>query len=197
MKFFGWVGFFALVLSSLALGTDYSLRGTDGKLPELIYFNKNSTQKTIAHLLNFAFQSQIQDPALKSRFKVESLLRLGCEGIRIVPVAGDITHLQVILVGEFMEVRLKKTLPSAQFLAGIPQGVDFGPYEKKYTGVGSGSGRGEITLRFNPFADTVTVENFTTAIRLKSLFFNELDGANLGKTVARRGTLPTRPLYFE
>ncbi len=197
MRRFGWFGFFALVLSTLALGTDYSLRGTDGKLPELLYFNKNSTQKTIAHLLNLAFQSQIKDPALKSRFRVESLLRLGCEGLRILPAPNDITRLQVIMVGEFLEVRLKKTISAAPFLAGIPQGIDFGPYEKKYTGVGSGSGRGELTLRFNPFADTVTVEKFTSAIRLKSLFFNELDGASLGKTIGRRGTLPSRPLYFE
>ncbi len=197
MKFLSFFGFFALVLSPLALGTDYSLRGTNGKVPELIYFNKNGTQQTIARLLNFAFQTQIKDPALKSRFKVESLLRLGCEGIRIVPVDGDMTRLQVILVGEFMEARLKKTIPAAAFLAGIPQGIDFGPYEKKYTGIGSGSGRGSLTLRFNPFADTVTVESFTTAIRLKSLFFNELDGATLGKMVARRGTVPARPLYFE
>jgi hypothetical protein len=103
----------------------------------------------------------------------------------------------VVLVGEFMEVRLKHTLPAAQFLAGGYATVPVGPHLKSLTGVGSGSGMGTLTLKYDPARDEVKIVRLEASVRVRSWLVDERDSASLAGVTARRGIVPNKPGYSE
>lgn len=184
------------VLPSLVRAADYRLALPDGKIPELIYFDKTRTQRTVARLINYKFQSDLEDPALRKGFTVENLLRLRFEGVRLNPAAKDPAQLQVTLVGQYAEILIGETVAAQTARSGKPVTLMFHPYEKKFP-VGTAVGTGNLTFQFNETADTFTLVKLVTRLRVKGLGTNEQDEATLETVTAKPGTLSTKAIKVD
>jgi hypothetical protein len=192
-----WISILFLFAPVFAAAADYSLGRADGSFPQLTYFNKNGTQKTVARTINHHFRGSLRDPALKKGYRVESLLRLQLEGLRVDPDGQNPKRLRLTLVGQYAEIYLRETVDAVSFQNGDTLTLSFAPLEKKIFGLGSGTGYGSLTLRYLSESDSVQVVRFVTGLHVKALFANERDGATLENATAHRGHLEGKPFALD